>query len=68
MYLLRQDMEKRRKQEIQRIESKKNDAIRALTQKHEKKYSDIKEYYSEITSTNLDIIRQLKDDLAEAKA
>ena len=34
----------------------------------EKKYSDIKDYYSEITNTNMDIIKQLKDDLADANA
>lgn len=68
MLLLRQDKEKRRKTEIERIEGKKNDAIRALTKKHEQKYADIKEYYSEITNTNMDIIKQLKDDLADANA
>ena len=66
MLLLRQDKEKKRKMEIERIEGKKNEAIRALTKKHEQKYADIKEYYSEITNTNMDIIKQLKDDLAEA--
>jgi hypothetical protein len=68
MKLLRQDKEKKRKFEIERIENKKNEAIRALTKKHEKKYSDIKDYYSEITNTNMDIIKQLKDDLADANA
>jgi hypothetical protein len=57
MLLLRQDKEKKRKNEIERIESKKNEAIRALTKKHEQKYADIKEYYSEITNTNMDIIK-----------
>lgn len=66
MLLLRSDMEKKRKAEIARIEAKKNYAIKELTTKHSKKYSDIKEYYSEITNTNLDIIKQLKDDLADA--
>ena len=68
MKLLRQDKEKKRKFEIERIENKKNEAIRALTKKQEKKYSDIKDYYSEITNTNMDIIKQLKDDLADANA
>jgi hypothetical protein len=34
---------------------------------HEKKYSDIKDYYFEITSTNLDIIKFLKEDLSVSK-
>ena len=50
-------MEKKRKAEIARIEAKKNAAIKELTGKHAKKYADIKEYYSEITNTNLDIIK-----------
>lgn len=66
MRLLRQQKEKRRKEEIEKIENKKNEAIRALTKKHEQKYADIKEYYSEITNTNMDIIKQLKDDMSDA--
>ena len=57
MLLLREDMERKRKSEIAKIESKKNQAIKELTQKHSKKYADIKDYYSEITNTNLDIIK-----------
>jgi len=34
MTLLRADKERKRKNEIERIEKKKNDAIRALTEKH----------------------------------
>ncbi len=67
MFLLRSDMEKRRKHAINMIESKKNVAIHELTSKHSQKYEAIKNYYAEITNTNLDIIRQLKDDLADAR-
>ena len=67
MLLLREDMEKKRKQAIQQIEAKKNLAIRDLTSKHARKYADIKAYYQEITNTNLDIIKQLKDELADAR-
>lgn len=38
-------MERKRKAMIQQIENKKNQAIKELTQKHAKKYSDIKNYY-----------------------
>lgn len=38
-----------------------------MTAKHQKKYDDIKNYYQEITNTNLDIIKQLKDELSDAK-
>ena len=67
MLLLREDMEKKRKAAIQMIETKKNLAIRELTAKHARKYADIKAYYQEITNTNLDIIKQLKDELADAR-
>ena len=50
------------------IETKKNHAIRELTSKHAKKYGDIKAYYQEITNTNLDIIKQLKDELSDARS
>lgn len=42
-------------------------AIKELTRKHDRKYTDIKNYYQEITNTNLDIIKQLKDELTDAK-
>ena len=67
MLLLREDMEKKRKAAIQMIELKKNQAIKELTGKHEQKYKDIKTYYQEITNTNLDIIKQLKDELSDAR-
>jgi len=67
MLLLREDMEQKRKDLILQIETRKNLAIKNLTAKHQKKYDDIKNYYSEITSTNLDIIKQLKDELSDAK-
>jgi hypothetical protein len=45
----------------------KNARIKECTLKHEKKYQDIKDYYFEITSTNLDIIKFLKEDLNVSK-
>lgn len=67
MLLLREEMERKRKMMILQIETKKNAAIKELTSKHAKKYADIKNYYQEITNTNLDIIKQLKDELSDAK-
>ena len=67
MELLRNEMNEKRKQIIQAIEKKKNEKISALTDEHLKRYNDIKNYYQEITNTNLDLIKQQKDLLAEAK-
>lgn len=58
-------MEKKRKVEIAKIEAKKNAAIDELKNKHEKKYNDIKDYYSEITRTNMDMIKTLRGDLKD---
>jgi len=68
MKLLREKKERQRKTEIERIENKKNEAIRQLTKNHEQKYAEIKEFYLDIRNTNFDIIRQLKLDLEDANA
>jgi len=57
MLLMREEMERKRKLLIAQIEQKKNQAIKDLTGKHARKYADIKNYYQEITNTNLDIIK-----------
>lgn len=67
MKLLREAMEKKRKKEIEKIEQKKQMTIEALKEKHEKKYTAIKTFYLDITATNFDIIKGLKEDLASAK-
>mmetsp|Transcript_30056 Transcript_30056/g.40706 ORF Transcript_30056/g.40706 Transcript_30056/m.40706 type:complete len:134 (+) Transcript_30056:307-708(+) len=59
-------MEKKRKAEILKIETKKNMAIKQLCDKVEDKYKKIREYYLDICNTNMDIIRQLKEDVADA--
>lgn len=67
MLYLRQEMENKRKNQIKKIQEKKDQAIAELTKKHTDKYTAIKAYYNEITNTNMDIIKQLKEDLNEAK-
>ena len=68
MSRLRKEMDECRKIECRKIEDKKNIAIAELKAKHEKKYNDIKEYYTAITKTNLDLIRTLRGDLKMEKA
>lgn len=58
-------MENYRKNLIKQLEDKKDDKIKKLTTEHTKKYSDIKAYYTEITATNLDLIKQLKNEIKE---
>ena len=67
MTRLRKEMDEKRKIECKKIEDKKNIAIADLKAKHEKKYADIKDYYTAITKTNLDLIRTLRGDLKQEK-
>ena len=67
MMNLRAEMEKKRKDQIKQIQDKKDQAIADLTAKHDKKYHDIKNYYTIITNQNLDIIKQLQEELEDAK-
>jgi chromosome segregation ATPase len=68
MKLLRENMEYKRKEAIEKIERKKNQAIQKLVDDHERKYKEIKEYYSEITGINMDLIQSLKIELNEVRA
>jgi len=67
MKLLRDDLELRRRVEILEIEERKNNHINELMKKHEKAFGEIKNYYNDITHNNLDLIRSLKEEVAEMK-
>ena len=57
MKLIREEKVKEKNTAIEKIEKRKDAEIEELTNKHEKKYEEIKNFYGEITTTNLDIIR-----------
>lgn len=59
MKMLRQEKVTERRAAIKKIQDKKDAAIEDLIQKHEQKYEQIKTYYTDITNTNLDVIRTL---------
>lgn len=67
MLLLRKDLEEKRKALIAQIETEKDKAIEDLINRHDQNYAKIKSYYQEITNTNLDVIKQMKDDLADVR-
>ena len=67
MKLLRDDLELQRKQEVHQTEERKNAHIRELMRKHRHAFTEIKNYYNDITSNNLDLIKTLKEDVAEMK-
>jgi len=60
MRTLRDELDLRRKTEIHEIEERKNGQINSLMKNHEKAFSDIKNYYNDITLNNLALINTLK--------
>lgn len=67
MKMLRNEKENLRKQETKKIRERKDAAIAELTQKIKVKYEEIRNYYSEITNTNLEMINELKKELHSNK-
>lgn len=63
MKTLRDELELRRKAEVHEIEERKNEHINELMNKHAKSFAEIKAYYNEITTNNLDLIRTLKEEV-----
>jgi DNA-binding ferritin-like protein (Dps family) len=64
---VRREMEEFRMQTIKNLEEKKDEKIKKLTTEHNKKYSDIKTYYTEITATNLDLMKQLRHEIKQLR-
>jgi len=60
MRSIREEFELRHKTEIHEVEERKNLQINALMKNHEKAFSDIKNYYNDITLNNLALINTLK--------
>ncbi|KAM4612469.1 dynein regulatory complex subunit 4 [Discoglossus pictus] len=67
MRALRDELELRRKTEIHEVEERKNGQINTLMKNHEKAFSDIKNYYNDITLNNLALINSLKEQMEEMK-
>ncbi|XP_065915362.1 dynein regulatory complex subunit 4-like [Dysidea avara] len=67
MQVLRDELELRRKTEIHEIEECKNAQINTLMKNHEKAFSDIKNYYNDITLNNLALINSLKEQIENMK-
>lgn len=56
----REELELKRKNEIHEIEERKNGQINALMKNHDKAFTEIKNYYNDITLNNLALINSLK--------
>ena len=62
--VLREELELRRRAEIHEIEERKNEHINELIRKHEEAFKEMKKYYNQITSNNLELIKSLKEEIA----
>ena len=60
MRALRDELDLRRKTELHEVEERKNAQINTLMRNHEKAFSDIKNYYNDVTLNNLALINTLK--------
>ncbi|XP_061029207.1 dynein regulatory complex subunit 4 isoform X2 [Eubalaena glacialis] len=61
--MLRDELDLRRKTEIHEVEERKNGQISMLMQRHEEAFTDIRNYYNEITLNNLALINSLKEQI-----
>lgn len=67
MRTIRDEMERQRRRQIAKIEDAKNERIKDVMQKDQKDLQEIKVYYGDITSSNLDLIKRLKEEYLEIK-
>merc|ERR1711881_403189 len=64
---VREALEEERKKDCGAIERSKNVHIEQLMASHEKAFAEIKNYYNDITHNNLDLIKSLKEEVADVK-
>jgi len=55
------------KVEIHEIEERKNEHINELMHNHEEAFTEMKQYFNDITRENLELIKQHKEKLSELK-
>merc|ERR1712187_337629 len=67
MKTIREEMERSRRKQINKIEEAKNAHIQRVMAKNQKDFLEIKVYYSEITTSNLDLIKRLKEEHSDIK-
>ncbi|CCW66974.1 unnamed protein product [Phytomonas sp. Hart1] len=64
---LREDLELRRRAEVNDIEERWNEHINHLIHQHDEKFAEMKSYYNNITKNKLVIIQALKDEIVNMK-
>ncbi|KDR18764.1 growth arrest-specific protein 8 [Zootermopsis nevadensis] len=63
----RNELNLRHRMELTEVEERKNKQIAELMMNHEKAFSDIKNYYNDITFNNLSLINSLKEQMEGIK-
>ena len=61
------EMEEVRGQLVKKLEDEKEKRIKAIKAQHNNNYNDIKNYYNDITTSNLSLIKQFKEDIQKAQ-
>ena len=64
---LKEELELRMKVEIHEIEERKNQHINDLMKNHEEAFGEMKTYYNDITTENLELIRMHKEKLIDIR-
>jgi hypothetical protein len=64
---LKDDLELRKKMEIHEIEERKNRHINDLMIHHAKNFEEMRNYYNSITQDNLDLIKELNNEIEDLK-
>nr|XP_035137920.1 dynein regulatory complex subunit 4 isoform X4 [Callithrix jacchus] len=67
MKMLRDELDLQRKTELHEVEERKNSQINTLMQRHEEAFTDIKNYYNDITLNNLALISSLKEQMEDMR-
>ncbi|XP_074248504.1 dynein regulatory complex subunit 4-like [Saimiri boliviensis] len=65
MKMLKDELNLQRKTELHEVEERKNGQINTLMQRHEEAFTDIKNYYNDITLNNLALINSLKEQMVD---
>ena len=64
---LKKELDLRLKVEVHEAKERKDDHINSLMKNHEEAFKELKEYYNEITSENLELIRMYKEKLVAVR-
>lgn len=64
---LREDLELRRRVEVHEVEERKNQHINELLFNHQEAFDEIKAYYNDITRDNLQLIKNLRDEIHDMR-